>query len=265
MIKFNQKKIQKVSGYFSITLAVFGVTMLLGCTNSGNKTMTMKEDTSADSIALETYQELGFFGKIKDDKWDDFVEAVRNNVTHSRREPGNLAFHLYESEDEPQKAFWFERFETKDDHNLHKEQDYFHNAIKVIQESLESEANSIYLKELKEMPIMKTVETESQEPTRNVFVLFDVKPEKREAFIQAMKAVTQPTRKAKGNLEFNLYEYTDEANHFALIEAWESKEDHLNHLKSDHSKKLEQSLENLFVSNPMDTRWIAKDISNKKN
>jgi len=213
------------------------------------------------NAAQETFQEIGFFGDIKKEKWKDFVGAVRNNVTLSRKEKGNISFNLYAPEDEKLQPIWFERFENKAAHNYHKEQRYFKDAITVIQQSLAGEAKSITLNTLEAIPAMKPNITAQTGTARFVIVLFDVKPEKKKAFIEAIAEGVSQSRQANGNLEFNLYGYADDPNKFVLIEGWQSQADHEAQLKQDHIKRLTAALEGLFVSNPMNTRFIVKDIS----
>lgn len=213
----------------------------------------------------EIFQELGFFGTIKEKKWGEFVSAVQNNVDNSRKEPGNLAFSLYQSEENELQALWFERFKTKADHNTHKEQAYFKNAIAVIKESLAGEANSIELKELVEIPIQQPTQADEPEQTRTIVVLFNVKPEKRVSFIKSISHAIPYARKAQGNLEFNLYQYAGNSNQFVLIENWKNKAAHETHQNQEYSQKLNVAFKDMFVSNPMDTRWVLKDISVNKN
>jgi quinol monooxygenase YgiN len=229
---------------------------------TGNPTQQI---TAADQInakaGQETFQELGFFGEVKKDKWNGFVGAVQNNIIHSRKEKGNLSFSLYQPEDGKLQPIWFERFESKAAHNYHKEQGYFKDAITVIQQSLAGEAKSITLKILDEIPAMIPKISDRTGTARHVIVLFDVKPEKRKAFIDAMAEGVSPSRTAKGNLEFNLYGYADDPNKFVLIEGWQSQADHEAQLKQDHIKRLTAALQGLFVSDPINNRYIVKDIS----
>lgn len=244
----------------NFTLGIISFFIINSCNQAESNKMDKTDNRTGQQIS-ETFQELGFFGEIKQEKWNDFVQEVQNNVSHSRQESGNLAFSLYQSADGKYEAFWFERFENKQAHNFHKEQDYFKNAISVIQQSLASEANSIELKELNEIPAQEAVISQNPELTRNVIVLFDVKSDKRQSFINVMQEVTLPSRNATGNLEFNLYQYASEPNKFVLIESWQNADNHKAHLEQEYSKKLNQLLEDVFASNPMDTRWLVKDIS----
>lgn len=243
-------------------LVAFSIPLLLGCNGTVNQNSNMTKSDSIPTVGKsKTFQELGFFGPIKKDGWNDFLHAVQKNIVNSRNEPGNLSFSLFQPENGKLHPIWFERFKDKEAHNAHKEQNYFKDAITVIQKSLAGEARSVELKELDEIPAAIPTLSDKPETTRHVIVLFDVKSEKRESFIDAMSEVAPLSRQAQGNLEFNLYQYADDPNKFVLMEGWESVANHEAQLKLDHIKQLNAATEGLFVSSPMDTRWIVKDIS----
>ena len=238
------------------------IVSLSGCNKVIKQDSSMRQKQAIpNNEKVETFQELGFFGAIKEDKWDDFLQAVQTNISNSRKEQGNLAFSLYQPEDSKLQPIWFERFNNKQAHNHHKEQGYFKSAITVIQKSLKGEANSITLKEVKEIPATVPILPDKPKTTRHVIVLFDVKPEKRQFFIDAMAQVAPLSRKSQGNLEFNLYQYANDINKFVLMEGWQSKADHEAQLKQDYIKMLNNVTKGFFVTDPMDTRWLVKDIS----
>ncbi|WP_185965638.1 putative quinol monooxygenase [Flavobacterium zepuense] len=246
------------------SLLLVGVLLILQTLAfNGNRKqqITRKSDSITANEGQETFQELGFFGEVREDKWSDFVGAVQNNIAHSRKEKGNLSFSLYQPEDGKLKPIWFERFKNKAAYNYHKEQSYFKDAITVIQQSLTGEAKSTTLQVLDEVPAVVSKTTDRPETARHVIVLFDVKPEKRKTFIDVMAGVASRSRSAKGNLEINLYGFADNPNKFVLVEGWQSQADHEAQLKQYHIKRLTAALEGLFVSDPMDTRYIVKDIS----
>jgi quinol monooxygenase YgiN len=126
---------------------------------------------------------------------------------------------------------------------------------------LEGEASAITLKVLDKIPAITPKIAAQPKQARHVIVLFHVKPQKRQSFLDVIAGVTPQSRKDIGNLEFNLYGYADDPNKFVLIEGWKSQADQEAQLKRDHIKRLNADLEGLFVSNPMDTRWVVKDIS----
>jgi quinol monooxygenase YgiN len=236
--------------------------LLSGCDRIRKQNTDMgKTDLTPDTTKSETFQELGFFGKIKEDHWDRFLLSVKNNIANSRKEPGNLSFRLYQPENGDLQPIWFERFKDKKAHNYHKAQKYFKDAITVIQKSLEGEPSSIELKELPEIPATIPILADKPEITRHVILLLDVRPEKRQAFIDAMAVVVPQSRQSRGNLECNIYQYIDDPNRFVLMAGWISIANHEARLVPDYIQRLNTVTEDFFVSRPMDTYWLTKDIS----
>lgn len=52
---------------------------------------------------------------------------------------------------------------------------------------------------------------------------FFIKEDKRETFLSDIKALIASTRLEKGCLQYHLYESIEEANHFVMVEHWESQ------------------------------------------
>ena len=125
-------------------LAVFSL-LSFGRLSEKSNRMIIKSPLVENSDS-ETFQELGFFGPVKKDKWGEFLWSVQTNIINSRDEPGNITFALYQLETGELQPIWFERFKNKKAHAFHKEQSYFKAAIQVIQQSLENDARSIELK-----------------------------------------------------------------------------------------------------------------------
>jgi len=261
----------KLNGKWTSTSFLIGYLMLMAglvvtlvLTSSGiineNRTM-MKRESITPAIKSKTFQELGFFGQIKEDKWDDFIKAVQKNIVNSRKEAGNLSFSLFQPENGNLEPIWFERFKDKEAHHYHKEQHYFKDAITVIQKSLAGEARSIELIEIDELPVVVPTLHEHPEKTRQVIVLFEVRPDKRQSLINLAGGAMERVRKTKGNLEYNIYQYADNPNKFVLMERWDSVANHEAQLKLAPIKQLNAAIKTLLVPEPMDNLWKVKDIS----
>lgn len=237
------------------------VSLTIGCNETVNqKSRSANVVSTPAPVKSLTFQEIGFFGRIKKEKWDDFLNAVQNNVAHTRKEKGNLSFSLFVPENGSLQPIWFERFIDKDAHNYHKNQSYFKDAITVIQKSLAETPNSIALKEIEEIPVELPIPSEKGE-TRHVINLFDIMPGKRQSFIKIVAELTKQSRPAQGNLEFNLYQFADDINKFVLIAGWQTTADYHSRLKIDHTRSFITDTEGFFVPGPMYRQWIVKDLS----
>ncbi|RZJ73782.1 antibiotic biosynthesis monooxygenase [Flavobacterium sp.] len=241
-------------------VALLGILVVQSCVSDRNP-KSIDDEKRPETIVKQprSFQELGFFGKIGDDKWNAFVLAVQQNIANSRKESGNLSFSLFQPENSNREPIWFERLKNKEAHNFHKQQQYFKRAIEVIQTALEGEPNAITLTELTEIPAKVAIPANDTHRTKHVITLFEVKSEKRQPFVQTLAKASEQIRKTSGNLECNLYQYADDPNKFALIEGWRNVADQEAHLVSEQNKQLDTALKDFCKSEPM--TWLANDIS----
>lgn len=253
-------RIIEISALVLITgLVAFSRFSFDGPVNEGNNMIT--ELPLSDRNNSETFQELGFFSPVKRDKWNEFLRSVQNNISHSRNEPGNICFALYQPENGVLQPLWFERFKNKTAHSYHKKQNYFKTAIQVIQQSLEGEACSVELKTLTEVPVIIPIAPANPSLTRHVITLFDVRPNKRQLFIEMMAAAMSKCRKAPGNLEYNIYCSAEEPAKFFLVEGWNTSANHGAYLSTKHSQRLTTATNGFLTSNSPKARWLLADIS----
>lgn len=218
------------------------------------------ESTSKDVSAStsETYQHVAM-ATVKDEKWDDLLAAMHNNIAHSRQEEGNILFTFMQPDDGSHDVVWVERFKNRAAFEEHAKAEYLPE-----QEWADSKDGEMTVHELKEVAEIPAVEPENSDDLyspRNVVVFFDVKPENRQSFIEAIATLTPQARQAEGNVRFNIFQHVDDQNKFVLVESWSSVANHEKHLAQDYSKKFDEAVSGYFVSNPADTRILAKDIS----
>lgn len=249
------------------TLAL-SVLTCLSCSLSCSQTSSQKhaeesaaEATTQDTSAyVETYQHIAM-ATIKDEKWDDYLSVMQRNIASSRQETGNVLFTLFQPEDGTHQVAWVERFKNKPAFEEHLKSELLPLVEKTLADAKAGEIVMHELKEIPEVPAVEPVNADDISSPRNVIVFFDVKPEKRQTFIDAIAEVTPHARQAKGNARFNLFQYQANENKFVLVESWESIAHHEFHLAQDYSKKLDATIDGIFVSNPADARWLAQDIS----
>lgn len=244
-----------------LTLGLAIVVLLNGCHGA-----TKNKDMEINRPPIEVptpnnFQELGFFGPIKESMWLDFVAAVQDNVANSRKEPGNIAFSLYQPEDGSLEPIWFERFDSKAAHNFHKDQEHFKNAIAVIQRSLAGDAKAITLRTMDELPVIDPIKATESGLSRYIVTIYAVQPENRLQFIDAVVLLGFKARNEEGNIEFNPYVNIEDPNVFVIMEGWETKADHESFMEQKAINAFRTSTQGIFVGDPSATRWVLKDIS----
>ena len=75
-----------------------------------------------------------------------------------------------------------------------------------------------------------------------IYVVFECLPEKREAFVEKVKAegIVEEVRKEKGCIRYDYYFSEKDPNELLLIEAWETKEDQQVHIEQPHMARLRE-------------------------
>ncbi len=249
-----------------VSFAVLSLLAMSACGNQQNKKKTnLKENTENTtksnpnvSSSETTYQHIAL-AEIKDDKWDKYVDAMHNNIAHTHQEPGNILFTLFQPEDGSHQVVFMERYKNRAAFEKHLKAEYLPEAV-----NNEAVIGKMEIDELKEIPEIPPVEPQNSDDIvtpRNVIVFFNIKPKKRETFIKAIAELTPHARLAKGNVRFNIFQQVDDENKFVVLESWDSIANHKTHLAQDYSQKFNKAVEGCFVTDPMLSRFLAKDIS----
>ncbi len=249
-----------------VSFAVLSLFVISACGTHQNKKKTnLKENTENStksnpqvSSSEATYQHIAL-AKIKDDKWDKYVDAMHNNIAHTHQEAGNILFTLFQPEDGSHQVLFMERYKNRAAFEKHLKAEYLPEAV-----NKEAVIGKMEIDELQEVPEIPAVEPQNSDDIvtpRNVIVFFDVKPEKRNAFIKAIAELTPHSRQAKGNVRFNIFQQVNDINKFVLLESWDSIANHKTHLAQDYSQKFNKAVDDYFVTDPMKSRFLAKDIS----
>ena len=76
------------------------------------------------------------------------------------------------------------------------------------------------------------------------------KPGKEKDLEQALRDVATPTRKQPGSVSFSLYHSIENPAVIIGFERWASKEEHQQHLRGDHVKKLMSAMNDILAEPP---------------
>jgi quinol monooxygenase YgiN len=67
---------------------------------------------------------------------------------------------------------------------------------------------------------------------------FQIKPEKRELFLEIATSIIEPSRQESGVISYSFYEESTVPNSFLYFEEWQSREALSQHLKADYTQRL---------------------------
>jgi quinol monooxygenase YgiN len=231
--------------------------ILTGFTNT-TKGQGISSKAEAKITAKKTKQHLIILS-IKDEFWAEYLDAMHNNIAKTKEEKGGIIFKLFQPEDGSHKVALMERFKSKPEFEEHFKADYVPKEL--MGKAKDGEVDWIDLDEVAEIPPVEPQKPYDIISPRNVLVFFDIKPEKRQEFINAAKELIPQSRKAEGNVRFNIFQQEKDQNKFLFVESWASSNAHETQLKQDFIKKFFNVTEGMFLANPLETRWFANDIS----
>ncbi len=246
-------------------ITILSFLCMVGCVNN-TKSKSTKAKINSSNVVTDTlisthkptYQHIAL-AKIRDNIWDKYVTAMHNNIANTHEEPGNILFTLFQPEDGSHQVAFIERYKNRAAFMQHLKAPYLPEEVN--KESVLGKMEIRELKEVKEIPAVEPENSDSIVTPRNVMVFFHVKPEKRQEFINAVKELTPHSRKAEGNIRFNIFQQTDNENKFVLLESWESISAHSAHLVKNYSVDFDKAVKGFFVTDPMENRLLLKDIS----
>ena len=88
-----------------------------------------------------------------------------------------------------------------------------------------------------------------------------IKPEQREAFLQAVNAITQAARHDEGVIEHATYQSVEDANTFVMLEVYRDAAAQEQHNNQPHTRKFSASLADFLAAPPdikiMDGDWLT--------
>lgn len=232
---------------------------LASCSQNASKENKTATTVKESNTATEPTKQHIIILTVKDEYWNEYLDAMHNNIAKTRLEEGSIIFQLLQPEDGTHRVALIERFKSKAAFDEHFKADYIPKAL--MGKAKIGEANWIDLKEVAQVPPIEPKDPFDVISPRNVLVFFDVKPEKRKAFIDAAAELMPQSRKAPGNIRFNLFEQEKDQNKFVFVESWENAATHETQLEQDFIKKFFKDTDGMFISDPLETRWFAKDIS----
>jgi (4S)-4-hydroxy-5-phosphonooxypentane-2,3-dione isomerase len=88
-----------------------------------------------------------------------------------------------------------------------------------------------------------------------VVVSIRVKPEHIEAFMSATVEDVRASLQDQGVVRFDLIQQTDDSAHFILNEVYQTREDGLRHLETEHFKQWQGLIEPMIIEPPQATTF----------
>jgi len=204
---------------------------------------------------------IEFYGliSVKPEAMDRFLSVMRANARASREEVGNVSFDVYRGEDGGTELLLMERWADESAVEAHGRTPHLQAVVGRVEGDLNGAPQELHLVRLSPMAPDKPIADPTA--TRNVAVTLHAKPEKREAFQQALLDVVEPSRAAPGNLAFDVYRHQDDENTFFIMERWTNAAAHEAHLAQPYNEPLNAILEGTLAQPLGKGRRLLSDVA----
>lgn len=190
---------------------------------------------------------------------ETFLPVMQANAEASREEAGNISFDVFQGEDGSDTLLLFESWQDRAAHSAHLELPHLKAVEARAGSDFAGTPTSVWVVDVPGLPGHERPSIPNAGSTRNVIVRLHVKPEARETFVNGFAEVIPQARSAPGNYIFDLYQETDNANGFVLLERWESVAAHEAHLGQPYSQKLDGIVPDTLAQPP--ERHLLRDVA----
>ena len=211
------------------------------------------------SVALA--EEIALFVKtpVKPEHRDRYMEAVRSNLVETRNEKGARRFDVYQDATLPDVFYQFEVWSGADAHAAHLKKPYAVAAAGARKNGQAGESEVIRLVPYRSSAAEKVSE-DRVEGSQNLIVVFEPKEQLKEEFLSEFDKVAKESRKADGNLAFELYRSTDPEGKFVLYERWESPAHYAKHIATPYVAEFYKHFDAVVNQR---VKYIGKDLAGK--
>ncbi|MCG2842591.1 antibiotic biosynthesis monooxygenase [Sandaracinobacter sp. RS1-74] len=196
---------------------------------------------------------------IRADAFATFLPVMQANARASRKEPGNIAFDVFQPEDDTPTLILFESWRSRAAHAEHMTLPHLKAVEAQASASLAGQPDTVWLIDVPGLPAFVHTPVPAAATTRNVIVRLKVKPHARPTFIKAFAEVIPQARAAPGNHLFDLHQEADDGNSFLLLERWASVASHEAHLGQPYSLKLDGIVPGTLAQPP--ERYLLRDVA----
>ena len=90
---------------------------------------------------------------------------------------------------------------------------------------------------------------------------YQIKPEKRQRFIELAKAGVEPTRAEPGNISYSFYEEEGVSNSFLYFEEWKNREALTHHLQQSYITPLLAEILDLVEEKPKVRVYVIEKVT----
>lgn len=198
---------------------------------------------------------------LKPEEKAKLLQTMLENAAQSRREAGCISFDVFLPEEGGNTIYLFERWKSQAALDQHMTRPHLLKVQEGLKTALAGAAATFRLAEIPPSGASNRTPVADPATSRNVIVVFKIKPDQKEAFLAALTEVIPQARSAPGNHTFELYRDESDPNTLVLLERWVNVQAHEAHLAQAYSKKLDGIVPGTLAQ-PVD-RHLLKDVAGK--
>ncbi|OCH49620.1 putative quinol monooxygenase [Vibrio cyclitrophicus] len=161
---------------------------------------------------------------VKPEYEDEFQQQLLEHQLASSQETGNVEMRIYVDNQDSNLFFAYDRWVNQEALDSHLQQAHTQKLIKLTETALVEPAMVLNLSETTPAPVaLKQADKEDEK--FNIFFIFKLKMEHREALIAQFEEHIQHTRTETGNLLFDLFTINGNDDTLAVYEHWRKESD----------------------------------------
>lgn len=186
--------------------------------------------------------------KIKPDQIDLFTEAMLENQTHVRAEPGNIEMHMFQNPQNPTDFYVFGRNEGGAAEQAHEADVADRGIEQQVADALAEPPVTMELGQTNPAPDVFRKTARNGDDEQVLFFVFSIKPGNRDRVIKQFEKHVTETLKEDGCLVFDFYTVADAPETFVVYERWRNPAALWDvHMTSSYAQETGALLEDLVI------------------
>jgi quinol monooxygenase YgiN len=199
---------------------------------------------------------------VKPEKFPSFMKAMEANVLHSRGEPGNVGFDVFQPVSGQPTLYVLEQWQDPSFTKAHLQQQTLLDMHKAAAVDLESSIAPLVLSGVTPgTGVNQEGDIAHRARTTNALVYLSVKPEARQALIDGLNQQAPHYRAESGNLGYDVFQSKSTPDTLVLLERWTTPA----HEKASRTQPASKAMRTVYhhaLAKPLDSDHLAlKDIT----
>ncbi len=175
---------------------------------------------------------------VKPEKREALKAALLKDKWGAVSEPGNISMTFFESRDNPNIFYLFERWVSQEALDSHFQQPYTVFALELSKTALASPMEITKLNDIDPMPKDQIKAPLPTDTSVDLICIFSIKPGMGQIFIDQFRKSIVHSRPEPGNINFFFHTVPGDTSTYVLYERWKSEAALQSHFQEPYTKEL---------------------------